>query len=119
MEDNGKEYIKFKLAATFRIILKRKKDLQIQNKANEVEDVRLVASLRKLEAESGLSYNIIQGVFSGNRELHFTTLISLIENLDISFSKFAELYDSISEKQISNEIRQIELNKRKLKNKKH
>ena len=119
MVDNGKEYIKFKLAACFRIILNEKKNLQIKNKANEIEDVRLVASLRKLEAESGLSYNIIQGVFSGNRDLHFTTLIALIENLNIPFSKFAELYDSISEKQISNEIKGIESNKRIVKGKKH
>lgn len=119
MEDNVKEHIKFKLATCFRIVLKEKKDLQIKNKASEIEDVRLVASLRKLEAESGLSYNIIQGVFSGNRDLHFTTLIFLIENLNISFSKFAELYDSISEKQISNEKKDIESNKRIIKGKKY
>ena len=74
MEENGKEYIKLKVASSLRIILKEKKELQNKNKADDVEDIRLVASLRKLEAESGLSYNIIQGVFSGNRESAFYNL---------------------------------------------
>lgn len=112
MEDNGKEYIKFKVAACLRILLKAKKDVQNRNKANNIEDIRLVASLRKLEAESGLSYTIIQGVFSANRELKFSSLISILENMNVPFSKFAQLYDSISEQQILRERSEIDANKK-------
>src|SRR5690242_11242352 len=96
MEYNGKLYIKFKVSACLRILIKVKKDVHKQNKDSNIEDIRLVASLRKLEAESGLSYTIIQGVFSGTRELKFSSLISILENMNVPFSKFAELYDSIT-----------------------
>lgn len=112
MEDNGKQYIKFKVAACLRILLKIKKDVHKQNKDSNIEDIRLVASLRKLEAESGLSYTIIQGVFSGTRELKFSSLISILENMNVPFSKFAELYDSVTEQQIINERNEIAANKR-------
>jgi len=120
MQEKGKEYIKLKLATCFRIILKSKKNLDLENKAKNIEDVRLVASMRQLEAESGLSYTIIQNVSVGKRDLQFTSLIALIENLGISFSEFAGLYDTITEKQMIEEKALIEKNKikKKVKSKK-
>lgn len=119
MEEKGKEHIKFKLATCFRIILKTKKNLELENRANNVENLRLVASMRQLEAESGLSYTIIQNVSVGKRDIQFTSLITLIENLEISFSEFAEVYDKITEKQMAIEKAEIEKNKtKKLKTKK-
>ena len=73
MQENGKEYIKFKLATCLRIILRNKKNIDIENKAKNIEDLRLVASMRQLEAESGLSYTIIQNVSVGKRDIQFTT----------------------------------------------
>ena len=115
MQENGKEYIKFKLATCLRIILRNKKNLDLENKVNKIEDLRLVSSMRKLEAESGLSYTIIQNVSVGKRDIQFTNLITLIENLGISFSEFAELYDSIASKQMMEEKDIIEKNKTKKK----
>ena len=111
MQENGKEYIKFKLATCLRIILRNKKNIDLENKAKNIEDLRLVASMRQLEAESGLSYTIIQNVSVGKRDIQFTSLITLIENLGISFSEFAELYDTITEKQMTDEKAIIEKNK--------
>jgi high-affinity K+ transport system ATPase subunit B len=118
MQEKGKEYIKFKLATCFRTILKNKKNIDLENKANNIEDLRLVASMRQLEAESGLSYTIIQNVFVGKRDIQFTSLITLIENLGISFSEFAEIYDAATEKQMADEKKEIEENKTKRKTKK-
>ena len=115
MQEKGKEYIKFKLATCLRIILRNKKNLDIENKAKKIEDLRLVASMRQLEAESGLSYTIIQNVSVGKRDIQFTSLITLIENLGISFSEFAELYESINDKQMMEEKVVIEKNKTKKK----
>ncbi|MDQ2719430.1 MAG: hypothetical protein M3Z26_06655 [Bacteroidota bacterium] len=117
MEEEGKKYIKFKLATCLRIILKNKKNLELENKVNNVEDIRLVASMRKLEAESGLSYTIIQKVSVGKRDIQFTSLITLVENLGFSFSEFAEMYDTISEKQMADEKEEIEKNRTKKKTK--
>lgn len=115
MQEKGKEYIKFKLATCLRIILRNKKNLDIENKVKNIEDLRLVASMRQLEAESGLSYTIIQNVSVGKRDIQFTSLITLIENLGISFSEFAELYDTITDKQMMEERAIIEKNKTKKK----
>jgi hypothetical protein len=117
MQEKGKEYIKFKLATCFRTILKNKKDLELENKANNIEDLRLVASMRQLEAESGLSYTIIQNVSVGKRDIQFTSLITLIENLGISFSEFAKIYDAVTSNQMTDEKVKIEKNKSKKKTK--
>ena len=115
MQEKEKENIKLKLATCFRIILKNKKEIDLENKANDVEDLRLVSSLRQLESESGLSYTIIQRLSVGKRDIQFTSLITLIENLGVTFSEFANLYDSITEKQIADEKVGIENNKNKKK----
>src|SRR5665213_1547119 len=115
MQENGKKYIKFKLATCLRIILRNKKNLDLENKAKNIEDLRLVASMRQLEAESGLSYTIIQNVSVGKRDIQFTSLITLIENLGISFSEFAGMYDTITEVQMMDEKAIIEKNKTKKK----
>lgn len=118
MKEKGKEYIKFKLATCFRIILKNKKNLELENKANDIEDLRLVSSMRQLESESGLSYTIIQNLSVGKRDIQFTSLMTLIENLGLSFSEFAKLYNSITDKQMEIEKEEIEKNKTKQKIKK-
>ena len=103
------------MATCLRIIIRNKKNIDLENKAKNIEDLRLVASLRQLEAESGLSYTIIQNVSVGKRDIQFTSLITLVENLGISFSEFAELYDTITEKQMTDEKAIIEKNKTKKK----
>lgn len=118
MEESLKPYIKFRLATCFRTILKNKKSLELKNKANNIEDLRLVASMRQLEAESGLSYTIIQKVSVGKRDLQFTSLIALIESLGISFTEFAQIYDAITEKQMAEEKTLIEENRTRKKGKK-
>ncbi|MDB5277303.1 MAG: hypothetical protein JWR61_2258 [Ferruginibacter sp.] len=112
MELGNKEHTKLKLATCFRIILKQKKSIGIKNKVNNIEDIRLVDSMRQLEAESGLSYTIIQNTSAGKRDIQFTTLLTMIENLGLSFTEFAKLYDKITEKQISDEKIEIEKSKK-------
>ncbi len=105
--ESKKEDIKFKLATCLRLILKRKKNISKENKSHSIEDIRLIDSMRQLEAESGLSYTIIQGASVGKRDVQFTSLITMIENLGLSFSEFAKLYDSITDKQVADERREI------------
>jgi len=103
MSPKEKEHIRLKLAASFKVILQRKKDLENHNRLNDIEDIRLVSSMRQLEAESGLSYTIIQGLFAGKRDIQFTTLISLLEGFGMSLTEFAEIYDWHSGKQFLGE----------------
>lgn len=100
MEEENKEYIKLRLATCFRLILKKKKGIAIRNKAKNIEDLRLVESLRQLESESGLSYTIIQRTFTGKRDIQFTSLMKMIESLGLTFTEFAKQFDKITEDQI-------------------
>lgn len=112
MEIENKEYIRLKLATCFREILKKKRKIDQKNKKNEIEDLRLVSSMRQLEAESGLSYTIIHGVSVGKRDLQFSSLMTIIESLGLSFSEFAKAFDKITDQQIQNTISEIESRKK-------
>lgn len=79
-----------------------------RNREKGIEDLSLVYSGRQLEAASGLSYNIIQKVMAGKRDLQFTTLLTLIESLGFSLSKFAALYDKLTDTDIQDAIKQME-----------
>lgn len=112
MEIGSKEYMKLKLAACFRMILKEKKAVVLENKAKDIEDLKLVNSMRQLEADSGLSFTIIQRTCSANRDAQFTSLIKMIEGLDLTLTDFAILYDRISQVEMLNTKAEIENDKR-------
>lgn len=114
MEVWEKDIEKLKLAACFRIILKRKKDLSDINKIENVEDIHLVVSMRQLEADSGISFTLIQSLCSGKRDVQFTSIVRLLKSLKTSFSEFAAMYDDISDKDldaIKSEINQAKIKK--------
>jgi len=112
MEKNEKDYIKFKLASWLRKILKEKKEIGINNKNKGIDDISLVETMRQLEAASGLSYTIIQSTSVGKRDIQFTTLITLLDSLKISFTEFATQYDKITDKEIKKVIEEIEASKK-------
>ena len=86
----------------------------ISNEVKGVEDVTLIDSIRKLEASSRLSYTIIQGVFSAQRDLQFSSLVSIIEDgFSISMIEFAKIYDSITDEEIRLLKKEISSTKRK------
>jgi hypothetical protein len=60
----------------------------------------LVTSLRKLAAASETEYSIIQRISSLKKDPQFTTVAAIIDGLGMNLSDFAEVYMSISEKEI-------------------
>lgn len=111
MEVWEKEIEKLKLAACFRRILQSKRDLSDANKSDNIEDIHLVASMRQLEADSGVSFTLIQGLFAGKRDVQFTSIIRLLDSLKTSLSDFGAIYDKLSDKDI--ELAKSEINKAK------
>ncbi len=112
MEKDEKEHIKFKLASCLRKILKERKQTGLSNKIKGIEDITLIDTMRQLEAASGLSYTIIQTTSVGKRDIQFTTLITLLDSLKITFSDFAISYEKITEKDIQKTIEEIQLGKK-------
>jgi transcriptional regulator with XRE-family HTH domain len=113
MEQSEKEYTKLKLATCIRKILKDNRLTSTQNQNKGIEDLSLVDSMRQVGASSGLSFTIIQETSAGKRDPQFTSLISLIEALGISFTKFAGIYDKITDVEIEEIKRDIEAKRKK------
>ena len=114
MEVWEKDIEKLKLAWCFRKILKDKKDLSNLNRSENIEDIHLVASMRQLEADSGISFTLIQKLCAGQRDAQFTSIIRLLKSLKVSISEFASLYDQIADV----DLKKIELEISQAKNKK-
>lgn len=113
MEASEKEYTKLKLATCIRKILKENKLTGTQNQNKGIEDLSLVDSMRQVGAASGLSFTIIQETSAGKRDPQFTSLISLIDALGISFTKFAGIYDKITDAEIAEAKKDIEAKMKK------
>lgn len=114
MDTSDKILTRLKLAASLRLILNKNKAKATNNELRGIEDVTLIDSIRKLEASSRLSYTIIQGVFSAQRDLQFSSLVSIVEDgFSISMMEFAKIYDSITEEEIKLIKKEINSTKRK------
>lgn len=117
MGKGEKENNKLRLATVFRKILNDKKIIGRENKAKGVEDLTHIDNMRQLESSSGSSFTIIQRTLAGKRDIQFTTLLTLIDTLGITFSQFANLYDSITKEDIKKALTEIEGKKRNKKTK--
>ncbi|TXI88688.1 MAG: hypothetical protein E6Q36_04960 [Chryseobacterium sp.] len=95
-------------------MLAKNKIIVAANQEKGVENVSLIDSIRQLEASSRLSYTIVQGVFAADRDIQFTSLISIIEEgFGMSFTEFAKIYDSISDEDLKATKKEIASSKRK------
>ncbi len=90
METADKDNIKLKLGLCLVKILDDKK-------VNDSDNYKSIDSLRKLESASGVSFPIIQNITAGKRNPEFTTIIALLDGLDISLTDFSSFYDSITD----------------------
>jgi len=113
MEQSEKEYSKLKLATCIRKVLKENRLTGTQNQNKGIEDISLVDSMRQVGAASGLSFTIIQETSAGKRDPQFTSLISLIDALGITFSKFATIYDKITDAEMEEVKKDIEAKRNK------
>lgn len=112
MEKKEKEYIRNKFATWLRNTLKDKKRIATHNKSHGIEDISLIESMRQLDAASGLSYTIIQGSSVGKRDIQFTTLLTIVDSLKISFAEFATQYEKITDEDIQKTMQEIKASKK-------
>jgi len=100
MENSEKAIIKKNLGSTIKAIID-------ENKATDIPNT--ISSLRKLAANSGVEYAIIQKISSGNKDPQFTTLVSIADGLNISLSELIRRFEDFS---IKPESKVNEKNKR-------
>ena len=100
MEEKEKKILKLKLGLAIVKILAENLAIAKANKEKGTRDHRLVSSLRKLAAASGIDYGTIQKISKGLISPEFVNVIVIIESLDKNLSQFSKYYDSISDRDI-------------------
>jgi transcriptional regulator with XRE-family HTH domain len=103
MEPKDKKNIKLKFALAVNRILEQNKKKTASNKLDGTKDHKIVDSLRKLEAASGISFPIIQKVSKGEKNAALSTIVSIAEGLNLSLSEFFSYYDKVSDEEIKAE----------------
>lgn len=104
MDSREKKYIKLKFALTLVMIIKENKIKAIANKAVGIKDHKLINSLRKLEASSGISFPIIQKISKADKNPALSTIVALADGLNLRTSELFSYYDKITEEDINSEI---------------
>ncbi len=97
-----------------KIISRHKLGLTIQRILEEnklKKDSKLVTSLRKLAASSGIEYAIIQKISSGKKDPQWTTVVSLADGFGITVSELCSYYEEVSDVSIQKQIKQIKKKK--------
>ena len=101
MDKDDKISNRLKLATALRKIMDKNKEQVLQHEVTDKESFWIVNSIRQLEATSGLSYTIVQGVFGAKRDIQFSSLMTMIgEGFGLTFSEFAEVYDSVTDEEV-------------------
>ena len=111
-----KEYIKLKFGLCLKRIIAGNKSKFQENKLEGIKDHKLIPSLRKLEAATGLRFATLQEIAAGKVNATFTSIAVIAETLNMSLSQFFSYYDAITEKDVSDY--KAELNKAKEERKK-
>ena len=100
MEKRDRKILHLRFGLALLKILNERKDTAKANKLSGIKDHRLVSSLRKLSAASGIDFGTIQKISKGYQGLEFFTFIDLIEALDLDIVSFGEYFKSIDAEEI-------------------
>ena len=100
MEAREKKLIQLKFAICLNKIIASYKEEAKKNKVNGTKDHKLINSLRKLEAASGISFPIIQNISKGIKNPALTTIIAIADGLDITPGQFFSYFDEVTEDEV-------------------
>ena len=100
MENKEKKILHLKFGLTLLKILEERKDVASKNKITGKKDHKLISSIRKLSAASGIDFGTVQKISKGDQGLAFFTFIDLIESLDLNMVTFGEYFNSITNVEI-------------------
>jgi hypothetical protein len=91
-------HLKFGLALVK--IIEERKEVAKANKILGKKDHRLISSLRKLSAASGIDFGTVQKISKGDQGLEFFTFIDLIESLGLDLAAFGEYFYAITDEEV-------------------
>ena len=117
MEKKDRKILHLRLGLALLKVLNERKDAAKANKLEGIKDHRLISSLRKLSAASGIDFGTVQKISKGYQGLEFFTFIDLIEALDLNIVAFGEYFNSIGDEEIKRYQVSIHETKKKMKKK--
>jgi hypothetical protein len=118
MEGKDRKILHLRFGLALLKILKERKDTAKENKLEGIKDHKLVSSLRKLSAASGIDFGTVQKISKGYQGLEFFTFIDMIEALDLNMITFGEYFNSITDEEIKSHQAPIQKSKKVNKKKK-
>jgi transcriptional regulator with XRE-family HTH domain len=118
MESKGKEYTKLRFGACLMKIIDANKLLSAKNKEENVEDIKLVTSLRKLAASSTVDFSTIQKIATGKKNAAWSTTVLIAEGLNMSLGKWGDHYDAITDKDLTDYLDNLQKSKKERPSKK-
>lgn len=113
MEKLEKEIIKLKLGLSLQRIIANNKLKKQENKAIGKKDLKLVTSLRQLEAASGVDFPAIQKISTGKMNASSTAIVAIADGLNLTLPEFWSYYEKITDKEALEYKRSIEEAKKK------
>ncbi len=102
-----KEFIKLKFGLSLKRIIEENKLKAKENQLQGTKDHKLISSLRKLEAATGLRFATLQQIAAGEVNATCTTIVTIAETLGLSLSQFFSYYDNTSEKEVKDYVAAI------------
>ena len=117
MENKEKDYKKLR----FGLALKRFMDQKAAPDtlgSNDADNKNKSLSFRKLESSSGIRHATIVEIVNGKKNAAWSTVDSLLDGLGISLSEFASVYDALTEKEILEYKKDLEVRKQEREKKK-
>ncbi len=100
MEAKDRKILHIRFGLALLNILNERKEIANANKLAGTKDHKLVSSLRKLSAASGVDFGTVQKISKGDQGFEFFTFIDLIEALDLDMVSFGKYFNSITDQEI-------------------
>ena len=86
-------------------------DSQLQEEFSSDYEKNKPLSFRKLESASGIRHATIVEIVNGKKNPSWSTIDALLEGLGIDLTRFATVYDGITEDEMEDYIKELEKRK--------
>ena len=107
MDKESKDYTKAKFGACLLKIINNNKLVAAENKHQNIENIDLVSSLRKLAASSTVDFAMIQKIATAQKNPAWSTVTLVIKGLGMTTQEWGKHYDEITDADISTYLQTI------------
>jgi len=111
------DYAQLKFGLAFSKLLEKNKKIKIANDKKGVKDINLNHSLGTISSETGLRIATLSNIFSGKSNPKALTIDQILKALGKNLIDFARCYDKITDRDILEFKKTIEIKSRRRKDK--